>query len=242
MSFLIFLPIFASILKTSICVNCPIGFEEFQDYCFRIKSEESFYDKYERCNGNEVPLNLYELCFVNWNDSGWLWTDYTRAYDMGPFINWRLGDESMGEPLYIKDWATRFETQHGCLLVDPYTSKRYKSNDCNAKASRLCMFKANYDIDQPSSEVCLDSPEYSCLWLYQNTESVRGKSNQDDYQEICRLHGYHLLNRGFIYTNHPFYSEEVDMELMLGIKTIQREYYWEDSGEKVFKYIGFSQI
>lgn len=228
--------------------NCPIGFYESPDEisCYQIKSSETSDQKYERCYGNLVEIDFYKQYKFISNEHGKnaFWTDYVRAYDGGPFINWRLGDDNMGEPLDTSLIDTSREGM--CSAVDLAKGAIF-SADCNEKFSRLCVIMQYSKSDAapwncPTEDFLpFLAPIPACLKAVPGSEvsarRVAVRATWSQSQALCKNAKGFLPHRGYIYINHNEFSHLAEQEVPLGIQVIQGEPTWTNLKDNVIMFL-----
>lgn len=231
--------------------NCPIGFYESPDEisCYQIKSSETSDQKYERCSGNLVDIEFYkEYKFIS-NDYGKnaFWTDYVRAYAGGPFINWRIGDDKMGEPL---DISLVDATREGMCAIVHLASGAILPSDCNEKYSRLCVVK-QYSKSDAAPWSCPSAgylpflaPIPACMKAVQGSEvsarRVAVRATWSQSQAFCDKAQGFLPHRGYVYINHNEFSSLPGQDIPLGIEMVQGKPTWTNLLDNVIIFLFFT--
>ncbi|KAG6448639.1 hypothetical protein O3G_MSEX005616 [Manduca sexta] len=198
--------------------QCPIGFkiaysnEKEDPICYRLKGPESFSDSLKDCAGNLYTSKLYYNYNITKSDEV-LWTEYRSLYPGGPFADWSYSDPT-GDLL-----STSFKVSHdkystideySCIVIDPVSN--FTAVSCEERNYRYCVVKPY--SDKGNTEGCekfKDSLRFSSPWptCVVAVSAVGGgavRATWSQAKELCEKRGGYLLNKGWRYSNNPFFA------------------------------------
>lgn len=213
---------------------CPLDFKlaynTFNDsICYKIKSPETFNDKFKDCAGNIFSSELYLSLNIT-KSTNPIWSDYKSLYPGGPFVDWSY-TESMGDilranynggvggnPLLKLD-------EELCVI---HSLNNFTAVRCNEKHYRYCFLNASKDNeDYKEKDRCgflgdygykrFSSPTPTCL-----SQVIHFPRNKTWYsaQRVCFEISGDLLNRGWRYVNSNFFNSSLKESFPLGIMSI----------------------
>lgn len=229
--------------------NCPIGFSAYEIrmemeitkiVCVKVNRNETFFEKYNRCTGNMVPLKFYNMEeFTAYAEYEEYWVDYIRSYEYGPFINWFFGDENMGKHVFLMKGDVEDGTKL-CSVVNVRTSS-FRAVNCTERYPRFCVIPT-YESSDLASWNCADeylpfmSPIPSCVTAPIVSNASRKaplRARFEQARNVCFRHDGYLLHRGYIYSNHPEFSRVTERftELPMGIMRLGDKFFWKDYPE-----------